>query len=255
MTHSPCRKPDPPEPEDDNTQGPTGALEPPESLLAPAILQPANVGRLPLREISEPPEPSDGRHDDDGLPRRRRIPDSSIPQSSSTLVESRFFSSTSRSSDSAGDSTQNNSTIRQISRVLSPARADYIGISSSTESADGGAQQLRSKSANPLSTGMADDLEYDFGSEGDIDLAFLDEIERAEKEAMKEPSRQDREMQRRPGQASSRPRPQAPAPKYEDIEVITIDDDEDDKENVPVYGRRVRRRISTPPDDVIDLSD
>ncbi|KAH8117824.1 hypothetical protein DFH11DRAFT_861241 [Phellopilus nigrolimitatus] len=126
--------------------------------------------------------------------------------------------------------------------------------------------------------------EFDFGSDGDIDADFLAEVERAEQAALGKMQAQARETSRpklqtsgstrtpapartpvsRPqasqSQSQSKPRTQsqrAPTqPKPIPQDVITIEDeDEDDKENVPVPKRRVRRRISTMPDDVIDLSD
>lgn len=181
-----------------------------------------------------------------------------------------------------------------LRRVMSPVRGEPIVLEdSSMESVDEEPFQpppprsdssgtVRRGKTTPTPIPIVLDDEFDF--DDDLDPAFLDEIDKVEKAALNQsasqpPASSSRQSQNpalipgsksappRPG--NSRPRPPNKRPMFtqpqsqrgiviEHPEIITIEDDDDgDKENNAIpLRRRVRRRISVDPDEVvIDLSD
>lgn len=182
-----------------------------------------------------------------------------------------------------------------LRRVMSPVRGEPIVLEdSSMESVDEDLFQPppppRSDSsgtvgrAKPTPTGVPIALDDEFDFDDDLDPAFLDEIDKVEKAALNQSASQptassskrsqhpvinaaSKSAPPRPGSVRPRPPNKRPMPTQPQSqrrivavhpEIITIDDDDDgDKENNAIpLRRRVRRRISVDPDDVvIDLSD
>ncbi|KAJ7227301.1 hypothetical protein GGX14DRAFT_629307 [Mycena pura] len=218
----------------------------------PAPNPPAEI-RSPLREISPPPSPTlpvDSHHhsDDEDQPRRRRVPAPMSTASSSTLVTSSYFSSS-----NAGPAPRRGN----IGIVLSPTRAGPIEIDSDSENEPVpkappglerpiiGLKSTRRTTPFAPSHPTNDPPSDDYG-DMEMDDAFLEELQKAEAQSITP-------AVPRTGQDTS-------GRQFTDPEVITIDDDEEmeDKENLPMPQRHVRRRVlgeRKAPGEVIDISD
>jgi hypothetical protein len=125
-----------------------------------------------------------------------------------------------------------------LSRMMSPVRGDVVN----TDAGPGGRAPQSSRpgpAVEPIDP--ASDSFDEFGEE--IDDAFLAQVEIVENAALGLPP---------PPAASQHPRPVG-GRERETQDIINIDEDEDDKENMPVPTRRVRRRTLSP--EIIDLSD
>ncbi|TDL25790.1 hypothetical protein BD410DRAFT_607992 [Rickenella mellea] len=239
---------------------------PPGPGAAPQVIAPPAHVRSPLRELSEPPDmfPNgnmDYDDDEDELPRKRRVPNptpnsnvpppSEPPATGTTLVPSPYFGSNMASSSRTRVESS------QLSRVLSPTRREPIVIEDdSSMEVDLLDVQTRASTQVPntqRTSGKAGVVEpssdFDYG---DIDDAFLAEVEQVERQAI------DAEVTASQTRVSRGTTPAVAHPPLQSRvagHVITIDDeDEDDKENVPLPKRRVRRRL-VGESGVIDISD
>lgn len=226
------------------------------------------TNRAPLREVSDPPEPSTtltNHADDDNVTLRRRVPTAhhtlNPPKLDDAAVEqkrSRFFPTPEASSSKT--LVENPSAPISNERIFSPLRprASVIDIPSSPEPEDKVASsstlprgtQTKPKS-EPLPTQALVTSDFDF--DDDMDDAYLAEVTKMEQDAL------DTARPRRtatPAAASSTTL--SNSQESNPIDVIVIEDN-DDKENVPVAARRVRRRVppssQVQPEDIIDISD
>jgi|ERR1700722_1627101 len=233
----------------------------------PAPPQPPTVGhntesaltsntRSPFRELSESPKPVQPprtRHDDDeNQPRRRRIPNPPS-LSGATLVGSRYFSGKSSTATSTQAVNADRSALLARERLFSPTRASLDRPSSSSSTSIDPNESIR------VHPGGLELSSSDFGDDNIImDDDFLAQLTRAETEALNSKSTSG------PSSTSSGRAPSfGPSgaaagatgqPSTNVVEVITIDDDEEeDKENVPLPTRHVRRRTAV--NNVIDISD
>ncbi|KAJ6513139.1 hypothetical protein C8R45DRAFT_335577 [Mycena sanguinolenta] len=240
-----------PEPEEQPApQGPEAAAQPAPNPPNPPPNPPPPVQeiRSPLREISPPPSPTlpvESHHhsDDEGQPRRRRVPGPpSTVSPSSTLATSSYFPS----SGETGPAPRRGN----MGLVLSPARAGPIEIDSSSDENDApkapvkrpmvGLRSTRKKTTPPAPSPPKDNPPSD---DYDVDLmemddAFLEELQKAEDAQYK--------TQTQASMVPPRPSLAAGGTRQVDADtVITIDDDDEmeDKENVPAPQRHVRRRV------------
>lgn len=275
---------------------PSQVLPPaPERVVAPPPQVPQQRGdtpaRTPFRDLSPPPLPGPSAHvyvDDVEAPRRRKIPapaptNSSIPASSSTLVQSRYFASPGVSSETTV------SDMRDLAaeRILSPSRADPVIIPdspsppppASTKKTRPIAQlPVRSKGKKTALQAPSSDFDFDFG-EDDValvmdDASALEELEiiegthRASMPAVVPPtsssgsasdSRLVGDQSRASASTQVRPDPARNA-NMDDVVIIIESEEEGDKENVPVPTRHVRRRTQQRrgpvihDEDIIDIS-
>ncbi|KAL5476545.1 hypothetical protein ACEPAI_3224 [Sanghuangporus weigelae] len=279
-----------PQAQDQGENGPDENQPPPQG--PPARAQaPAAQARIPLREISEPPEFREDAMDMDDeadLPRKRRIPNpstnelpppssttrvSSSASSTNTLVASHFFGTSSNATSSATAAVIE-ATTRRLARVLSPVRGDPIDITDSSME-DPVPSATRPSSTTASSSRPAQDIGTGFNNEGiartrisyeefefddddeELDAAFLDEIAKVEKEALAREGGQTISYSR---DSSSVPsgrvgRTKREAERRSNTPVAApVPRHDDDKENVPVP-----KRLSFPPppmpNDVIDISD
>ena len=177
--------------------------------------------------MEDPPLPTDGGlfMRDDERPQRRRTVASPLA-SSATIVPSRFFDRT-QATQTSIQTTQVELT-EALSRMLSPIRGSTVGVQ------NGNTYQSTSGNRN---ADLGDD-DFDDLLE-DVDDEYLQQAEMAEKAALGLP----------PTSRIQNPTQLAESTR----DVITIDDDEDDKENTLFPTRHVRRRTMSP--DVIDISD
>lgn len=189
--------------------------------------RPAPGPRSPLREISPPRPLSPTLHDhmdDEDQPRRRRVPDSLA--SAATLVNhtSSFFD---------GPTQVDSQLAASIS--LSP-----IGSSSRTIIIDSDDDEDK-----PVAPARAQDASSEFGDDDDF---ANEELWAAVDQT------QTKSMVSRPSSSTI----DDAVPPPDDMDVIDISDDED-KENMPVPTRHVRRRVANPAAvedvDIIELSD
>ncbi|KAJ3761019.1 hypothetical protein EV360DRAFT_80597 [Lentinula raphanica] len=268
-------------------------LEPPSNNPGPA-----SNGRTPLREISPPPSPTlvgngQSHSDDEDQPRRRRIPSTSVSTTSTTVVSSSLFNST------VSDTTTSSAEAVRQAMPLSPAVREPTIIESDDEdenmtwgtrykpikplplrARDVSSSSKSSKKPSTPSNGkgktpaMESDYEDDMFEE--LPSSFYDEIDKVElavgmKSLFTSTSGPSTSTTR--GSSSISADNQAAARSSQVItsqvitsqvitsQVITIEDeDEDDKENVPVPTRHVRRRGGQPTvistsDDILELSD
>ncbi|KAL0065077.1 hypothetical protein AAF712_007913 [Marasmius tenuissimus] len=249
--------------------------EPPES-------PPAVMGvRSPLRDISPPPSPilpvdSHSHIEDEDQPRRRRIPapSQSIPPSTTAAPPSTQPRRPPISTQSNGslptqgpidiesdEEDENNSswmadTRRRPVKPL-PARGRLSeGSPSNVPAPDNKSQFKEDYAPTPTKPIMIEDDDDMF--DDDLDAEFLAGIDEAEMKAMGEQFQSMGTPSGTPSKAvASRTSTSEPLEETH-VETITIDDEEeDDKENVPVLSRNVRRRTlqHVPPEDVIELSD
>ncbi|KAK1231575.1 hypothetical protein PQX77_005309 [Marasmius sp. AFHP31] len=248
--------------------------EPPESP------PPVTGVRSPLRDISPPPSPTlpvDSRShiEDEDQPRRRRIPapSHSIPSSSTTVAppstQPRRPSIPTQSNghlptqgpidieSDDEDEDENNSwmadTRRRPVKPLPARGRPSEGSPSNVPAPDNKPQVREDHSPTPIKPIMIEDDDDDMFDD-DLDAEFLAGIDEAEMKAMGE---QFQSMGTPSRAVASRTSTSEPLEESH-VETITIDDDEeDDKENVPVLSRNVRRRTlqHVPPEDVIELSD
>ncbi|TFY83218.1 hypothetical protein EWM64_g788 [Hericium alpestre] len=213
---------------------------------------PSTGPRSPLRQLSRSPSPGPSRHDDDG-PRRRRIP---APPAQTigptrvqrtTLVQSSYF----RTNGTGASSVASTSTVVG-QRLFSPTRTvPTMEIDTDEEDPEPAAReppmgsQLRPIPIEPSTQYFFDDDPMD-------DPRFLEELDGVLESQSQTAASQEPTTQNAPtSQTQPRARPLQPS-----ISVISIDDDEDDKENAPVPTRRVRPRTARTFDpDVIDISD
>ncbi|OCH94365.1 hypothetical protein OBBRIDRAFT_823487 [Obba rivulosa] len=282
---------------------------------------PASGVRSPLRELSEPVEPpvagpSRISHDDDeGQPRRRKLPTKRSPSPdppprAQPPTHSRYFSATGNGRAGTGNAAD-------LARegLFSPHRyaplfapdsdEDDWAALDSIDAGPGPSATLVASGEQGASRKIQDqvqnsDFDYDFDAE--LEEQELLELERVEREAMtasagsargrsvtiatSSSTTQTSSMAVVPGLSGIRTavvrsvhsstadefdgdesESESPGargnearalPARIDLGVITIEDsDEDDKENVPLPTRHVRRRMERPPDDddVIEISD
>ncbi|KAF7977500.1 hypothetical protein HWV62_3468 [Athelia sp. TMB] len=276
---------------DENNQN-QPAVAPPQWIAPPPAQDPPRQGsapaRTPFRDLSPPPLPGPSTRvhaDDEEAPRRRKVPApvpsvSTIPASSSTLVESRYFASAGSSNVTAV------STMRELAaeRILSPSRTDVVIIPDSpspppppsTKKTRPIAQlPARSKGKQTASQTPSSDFDFDFGDD-DValvmdDASALQELEMIEGThsasipAAVPPNSSSGSGSRSVGGSSRAGVAARAAPVRDDAlddSVITIDSEEEegDKENVPVPTRHVRRRTQqrrgplVHDEDVIDIS-
>ncbi|KAF5391623.1 hypothetical protein D9757_002401 [Collybiopsis confluens] len=221
--------------------------------------------RSPLRDISPPPSPTLANRihphsDDEDQPRRRRIPAISSPVSSSTLYNGAGVSGFARDARDAGDASAHDSGFlpvesddeagenRQVgTRAIKPmpARARTSTSSIGLPAHDKGKAKVPESDFDD----MFNDLPSSFWEKADQIV-----IEEVTKSLPSPPAAL-------PTDTSSTDALESLGASYHvaNAEVITIEDDEeDDKENVPVPTRHVRRRTAGRPviqGEVIDLSD
>lgn len=180
---------------------------------------PAQIPRSPLREMAPPRPPSPTLHDhmdDEDQPRRRRVPDTSSSATTFVNPTSTYFDGP----------TQVDGQL-MASLPLSPA-----GPSSHTIFLD-------SDDEKPPAPNRAQDASSDFG---DDDFFTNEEVwAAAETQAVR--SSVSGPSSSTLGEATN---------QQDDMDVIDISDD-DDKENVPLPTRHVRRRVKTPPPDDVDI--
>ncbi|PCH42409.1 DUF1767-domain-containing protein [Wolfiporia cocos MD-104 SS10] len=325
--NAPSHPPSPPAP------APSSANVPPP--LAPTRHSPAEPLRSPLRELPSPsPPPSPGpsgartyiHADDEDLPRRRKLP-APAPTTTAAVTHSRFFPPFSGSASGPGSGSGTGASLSPMrtlarERVLSPHRAAPVEVPDSDEEeimnelhhrAGAGAGAGQGVGGRDTEHEHAPSSDYDFGEDGNFeDPAFLEDIERVEREALAhaqatqagaerqsevvaavastatssnragrmvmasaststqratigatERAEETQQMAvQRPSQshsasASTGARAASRSASVVDLGVISVDSDEDDKENVPVPTRRVRRRMTPGPSqqEVIELSD
>lgn len=211
---------------------------------------------------------------DANLLHSRHVPDSRStttpfpPSSSSTLVNSRYFSGSER--ESPAITLVDSPVMGQMSRVLSPARGDPFDVFDSSMEEDPDPPKDVSKGKERAST-VYEDSDFDMG---EVDASFWDACDKIEREALKDAPKSGTNEPQSSSLKSPKPKkkPTAPPnakPQHTHIhgkttvisvqEVITIDDDDDNnKENVPVQTRRVRRRLSSQASldsNIINISD
>ena len=150
----------------------------------------------------------------------------------------------------------------RLARVLTPPRGDVIDIDSSLEEADLGRSAAPAKNDSTARESKNENARAEkasrsspdfFGSDADFDPALFDEIDEIERAALAASPAPPARPTPAPSQRSQ---PKLTQSTPAASQVIVIDDEDEDKENVPVPTRRVRRRIEREFDpDVIDLSD
>jgi RecQ-mediated genome instability protein 1 len=228
------------DPEDD-PPAPLPLLAPPAP--APPPGEPLANARSPLRELAEPPRSATTRqasrtaHEDEDQPRRRRVPNpppsAPAPPPPRPSGSSIFFANQSDIAD-VQDISADRASVLSRERWCSPTRT------------------------NTNDTPLKEDSSSDFGDENIVlDDEFLEQVNRAEMEALGDTT--GRHLAQATGGSSSAGSSATGESDFglneqqvDAITAITIeDDDEDDKENVPVLTRNVRRRTV----EVIDISD
>lgn len=182
--------------------------------------QPA-PGRSPLREMAAPRPPSPALHDhmdDEDQPRRRRVPDTS--SSATTLVNptSTYFDGPSQVDGQL-----------MASLPLSPAGPSFGSHTIFLDSDD----------EKPTAPIRVQDASSDFGD----DDFFTNEDVWAAAETQAVRSTVSGPSSSTVGETVD---------QQDDMDIIDISDD-DDKENVPLPTRHVRRRVKTPPADDVDF--
>lgn len=224
--------------------------------------------RSPLQQIDEPGPAVTGlsvaHADGDEQPRKRKVPAShqSPPAQDSTATSSRYFASS-----ASGAKAEATELARELR--LSPHRQPALFLPESDDEnkpvagPSRQAPKAREIQHTDWKMGMGggdDSSEYEFGLDVDESemLAALDRVE-------KEQGQRGSSMTAAPSSAagaSSSSRPVTSRRLAQEHSIIEIDDDEDEKENMPAPTRRVRQRTATqrssqmiPDDDVIELSD
>ncbi|KAJ3714197.1 hypothetical protein C8R42DRAFT_252829 [Lentinula raphanica] len=256
-------------------------LEPPSNNPGPA-----SNGRTPLREISPPPSPTlvgngQSHSDDEDQPRRRRIPSTSVSTTSTTVVSSSLFNSTVSDTTTSSaeavrqamplspavreptiiesDDEDENMTWETRYKPIKPLPSRARDVSSSSKSSKKPSTPSNGKGKTPA---MESDYEDDMFEE--LPSSFYDEIDKVELAVgMKSLSTSTAGSSTTRGSSSVSADNGTAARSSQVItsQVITIEDeDEDDKENVPVPTRHVRRRGGQPTvistsDDILELSD
>lgn len=164
--------------------------------------------------------------DDEDLPRKRRVPATSFPLSTAaTLVESQYFNA-----ESSGSLTNP----RRQSRSSLPNTGGPTLIADM--SLDDTVNRSPSKPQEEMAPGSAAAPGSDFDY-GDIDADILAALDKENNDASQKSSSAD------PG-----PKEPSTQANLQSQDVISVDSDEEevDKENVPVPTRRVRRRMAAP---------
>lgn len=250
---------------------------------APAAPAPANTSntraarppppkeRTPLRQIDEkePPAagPSHARADDVDQPRRRKVParPASPPAGASSPGVSRYFAS------GAGSTAKDRARDLPGALRLSPHRQTPLFLPESDDDGRPAAGPSRQASKAKAKAKESEDVGWqrtlaggDGGSSDydvDLDVDF-DEMVKAVDMAEKEHGQRGSSITASSGAAvsSSSAPAAAPRPLVQERSIIEIEDDEEEKENVPAPTRHVRQRTATQrpvnvDDDVIELSD
>jgi RecQ-mediated genome instability protein 1 len=202
--------------------------------------------RSPLRSISPPPSPPISTRDDDDGPRRRRIPHPPPPTAIS----------------GPGSATQASGTTTQVSK--SPSSYFTQSLPPSTSPAATSMEGLvRERLFSPVRRGPLPDAEeddrkgdatsseFDFGdADMGFDEQFFEEVQRVERDALgigsnTGPSNDTSANERNTIQSAREP---------EDVIIMDSDLEGDDKENIPLPKRNVRRRVEPSRErDVIEI--
>ncbi|ETW83146.1 hypothetical protein HETIRDRAFT_126445 [Heterobasidion irregulare TC 32-1] len=241
---------------------PPPALTAPAPPRAPTQTPPNPEPRSPLRELTRSPSPTliPSHHGDEPGSRRRRIPsqpnNASASTSTSTAVQSSYFGSTSNAASSSSVARAVNQL--SITRALSQTRT--ISLYSIGDTDDDISHPPRGSAAStrsgpkPLIRSDGSTV-YEFGDDpmNEEIFLFMDQIEKEYQSQSQSASAANTQVQPSNALSASHAHRLPPAISGD---VITIEDDEeDDKENVPVLTRRVRRRIEYIDTDVVDISD
>ncbi|GJE88631.1 RecQ-mediated genome instability protein [Phanerochaete sordida] len=234
---------------------------------------PPSGARSPLQQIDEPAAPvagpSHSHLDDEDQPRRRKVPARPASPPAATASRptvSRFF--TSASASPAKDKASALAGELQLSPHRQPPlflpESDDERAAAAAQPGPSRAPQAKAKSSadgdwQMTLAGGDDSSDYDV----DLDLGLEEmvaAVERAEQEHGARASSTTVSSGALPS-SGSRAAPVTRIPQERSI--IEIDDDEDEKENVPAPTRHVRRRTATQrasqvvinEDDIIELSD
>lgn len=217
---------------------------------------PAMYRRSPLQNIDEPPEPgpSENHSGDAEQPRRRKVPAQHGGADSTT---SRYF--TAGSSGKAKDLANairlpphRQSAITTLDSDDDRAVVETFGQQEGSSTIDKGKGRTANADADD---GKSSEYDFDFSfDEGEL-VATLDKVEKEHVErgsSVATPA----VVQRTAGSSNS-----GGAGTGDSDTIIIDDDEENDKENIPVPTRNVRRRVGQPrpvlviDDEVIELSD
>ena len=238
---------------------PTAPTTPRAPTQAPPNIEP----RSPLRELTRSPSPTliPSYHDDEPGSRRRRIPsqpsnNASASTSTSTAVQSSYFGGTSNaaSSSSAARAVNQLSTARAISQTRTISLYSIGDTNDEISHPPRGSAASTRSGPKPLTRSDGSTV-YDFGDDpmNEEMFLFMDQIEKEYQSQSQSTSAANTQVHPSNAPSTSHAHRLPPAIGGD---VITIEDDEeDDKENVPVPTRRVRRRIEYVDTDVIDISD
>ena len=229
---------------------------------APTQAPPNPEPRSPLRELTRSPSPTliPSYHGDEPGSRRRRIPsqpnNASASTSTSTAVQSSYFGSTSNaaSSSSAARAVNQLSTARALSQTRTISLYSIGDTDDDISHPPRGSAASTRSGPKPLTRSDGSTV-YEFGDDpmNEEMFLFMDQIEKEYQSQSQSTSVANTQMQPSNAPSTSHAHRLPPAIGGD---VITIEDDEeDDKENVPVPTRRVRRRIEYVDTDVIDISD